>query len=162
MRLLILSLALLVYTNSFSQKELKHNELPLLVKEDTIIIDKEVWIQSVESEINQRHRENVLNKKLGKMKDILRKKKGYEIEVQNLIVKMHSLEVERDSLLNIISANRHEVNSELELELKNLDVQLKKTKKQYFLLREKYRKVWRTMFFSVATNVILIVIIVAI
>ena len=158
MRLLIL--IMFACSTCYSQVLLSHHNLPILIEKDTVIVNDEVWIESVESEKNQRHKIVVLKRKLDKVRGILKKKEGYEIEIGVLIEKTISLEVERDSLLLIIYNNINATNLEVKQRVVYLSKQLDIVKSQYFVLKEKKRKVWWVATGSIATNALLLVVII--
>lgn len=151
-----------ISTSCYSQIMLGHHDLPTLISNDTIVINDEVWIESVESEKHQRHKIVVLKRKLDKVRNILKKKQGYEIEIGLLIDKTVSLENERDSLLLVIRKDIGVVNESVKKRLVRVSEQLDIVKTQYFILKDKKRKVWWTAAGSIALNALLLTLIVAI
>lgn len=158
-------LILLALTSSvcYSQKEIHLNELPMIIDGDTVYCKQEVWVESVDSEIHQRHKVNVLEKKLNKIRVALKHKEGYEFAIDSMIVQVGDLETERDSLLAIVELEISDVNSEVKKQLISTLSKLKNVKEQYFIIKKEKRKASRIAFISICTNLLfLTVIIVAI
>ena len=141
-------------------KKLESNDLPQLIKSDTIIVDVEVWVQTPNSEIKQRHKIKVLEKRNEHIKNLIHKKESYESVMDTLIVEIRQLEVENDSLQLMIVEQGKSISSDL---MKKYSVNLKRleeSRNQYFILREKFMKVRRALRLLACGNAAIIVLLV--
>ena len=81
---------------SFSQhRKIKKRDLPELVKADTIVLEQDVWMQTPESEIQQRH-------KFKKIKELNNKIRKNNVVVDSLVSQIMNVSDERDSLLQVV------------------------------------------------------------
>ena len=136
---------------------LNKNDLPILSKRDTIAFNCEAWIEDPNSEMKQRLLIVKLEKKIDKTLDILRKKEGYELQIDSLIFEAEKVRKEKDSLLDVISHHRFVTNKKIEQRINFLANQITSIKEQYFRMR-KSRNLWRrTGLASILVNGFLVV-----
>lgn len=125
---------------STAQTVINENNLPTLIKNDTIIVEGEIWIESVDSEVRQRGDILHLNRKLDRLHKIMHKKKGYEGEIDSLGLINDSLLLACDSLNTELSLALEVESGKIVEKLVTVAAQLKSTRGQYFIIREKLKK----------------------
>ena len=141
---------------------LPRDKQPSIVKDGTVYVPNEVWVEPIDSEIKQRHTINVLSKKLVKTRAILKKKKGLEHELDSLLQETMNLQNKRDSLVEVINTEIDKNSEELISSIHKLQNRVDFLYKKYQQVYESRRKIRKKLFVSIAGNVILAVIIVAI
>lgn len=80
---------------SYSQRVLNDRDLPILLKEDTIVVKDYVWIQTEDSEVKQRAELLRKENKLVRLRKILTDKKALSEGSDTLIFRLNEV---RDSL----------------------------------------------------------------
>ncbi len=149
--LIALLLVLLIPYSVFSQKVIE--QLPALVQDGTYTVKEEVFIQSVDDEINQRHR-------FRKIRTLTLEKKQLEVNTDSLVRKLALLETERDSLYTIINDELILANDTIKERVVYLDKTIAKIFTEYKALRRKNTKLRKKIFVSAVGNVILVAIII--
>ena len=119
-----------------------NKDLPILSDKDTIAFDCEVWIESPNSEMDQRVKIMKLENKISNVLDILHKKKGYELQVDSLVKQAVRVQKENDSLNVVISNNRLVINKDIESRVNSLSNEIDSIKDKYFQMRRS-RNLWR-------------------
>lgn len=135
----------------FSQKVIE--QLPALVQDGTYTVKEEVFIQSVDDEINQRHR-------FRKIRTLTLEKKQLEVNTDSLVRRLVLLETERDSLYTIINDELILANDTIKERVVYLDKTIAKIFTEYKALRRKNTKLKKKIFVSAVGNVILVAIII--
>jgi hypothetical protein len=149
--LIALLLVLLIPYSVFSQKVIE--QLPALVQDGTYTVKEEVFIQSVDDEINQRHR-------FRKIRTLTLEKKQLEVNTDSLVRRLVLLETERDSLYTIINDELILANDTIKERVVYLDKTIAKIFTEYKALRRKNTKLKKKIFVSAVGNVILVAIII--
>ena len=134
-------------------------QLPILTNPgDTLIFNKEVWVQDPKSEIKQRLKISKLEKRIDKVLNLLRKKEGYEFAFDSLMVQVDLITKQKDSILNVIDSGITKEESKIRLDIQILENDLISVKNKYLEIRRS-RNIWRKSFiFSAGGNVILLMI----
>lgn len=131
-----------------------NSDYPILARKDTLIFKDEAWIESVDSEMQQRSIIVKLEKKIAQTLDILHKKKGYELQIDSLIIEAERVRKEKDSILKRIDTDKLVITKKIERRINYLVKEIDNIKEQYFIMR-KSRNNWRkTSIFSLLGNVI--------
>ena len=134
-------LILITCTGLYSQDRiLDINNLPEVVKNETVTIKGEVWIEPIKSEIKQRHKINVLEKRIGKIHSILKDKENIKHNLDSLIFVIDDISNERDSLNSVLKTSVIKVASDCTNRVAFLNDQLKSVRNQYFSIRKKHQK----------------------
>ena len=139
-----------------SQTKVNNNDLPILAKEDTLILD-ECWIESVDSEMNQRAMIMRLENRITQTLEILHKKKGFESQIDSLITEAVNIQRENDSLMNVITIQKVALNKKIENRIRFLSTQIDSIKNQYFEMRKSRNKWRKNTFLSLGLNVIFVI-----
>ena len=139
-RLAIFIYLLISLVNSITQILINEDNLPVLIKNDTVIVQDEVWIESVDSEIKQRGDILHLNRKLERLHNIMHKKKGYEGEIDSLGLINDSLLIVTDSLNTELLFALEVESGKIVDKLVGVTAMLKSTRTQYFVVRDKLKK----------------------
>jgi len=165
---LMLSSTMCAYSQSVSDT-IDKNDTPTIVENESVYLKGEMWVETVDDEIKQRHKINVLTKNLGiatrkldKINSLLKKKRKSELEVDSLLYKVSDLSKERDSLLNIIDTEIGLARQELLKKVNNLESRLNFVYGKYVESVKEKRKINRKLFLSVAGNVILVAVLVVV
>ena len=132
-------------------------QLPILTNPgDTLIFNKEVWVQDPKSEIKQRLKISKLENRIDKVLKLLRKKEGYEFAFDSLMVQVDLITRQKDSILNVIDLGITKEESKIRLDIQILENDLISIKNKYLEIRRS-RNIWRKSFiFSSGGNVILL------
>lgn len=134
-------LILIACTGLYSQDRiLDINNLPEVVKNETVTIKGEVWIEPIKTEIKQRHEINVLKKRIGKIHSILKDKENVKHNLDSLLFVIDDISNERDSLNNVLKTSVIKVASDCTNKVAFLNDQLKSVRNQYFSIRKKHQK----------------------
>tara|TARA_R110002012_G_scaffold23065_1_gene78767 strand:- start:436 stop:921 length:486 start_codon:yes stop_codon:yes gene_type:complete len=134
-------LILLACTGLYSQdRVLDINNLPEVVKDETVTIKDEVWIEPIDSEIKQRHEINLLKKRIDKIHSILKDKENVKHNLDSLLFVINDLSNERDSLNNALKSGVVKVSSDCTNRVAFLNDQLKNVRNQYFSIRKKHQR----------------------
>ena len=139
---------------SYSQetKVLLSKDLPQLVSSDTVVIRVEVWVQTPNSEIRQRHKIKILEKRNEHIKKLIKKKEDYESVIDTIINDMSVLERENDSLQKIITAQGESVSIDVRNRLLDNNKRLTESKERYFALQNKMLRVRKALRISFLVN----------
>ena len=119
------------------------NNLPEVVKDESVTIKVEVWIEPIDSEIKQRHEINLLKKRIDKIHSILKDKENVKHNLDSLLFVINDLSNERDSLNNALKSGVVNVASDCTNRVAFLNDQLKNVRNQYFSIRKKHQKLKR-------------------
>ena len=138
-RLAIFIYLLSSFVISISQILINEDNLPTLIKNDTLIISKEVWIQSADSEVRQRGKLLHCSRKLDHLHRILKKKKGFEGEIDSLGLINDSLLIVCDSLNAELIFALEEESGKIVSKLVIVSARLESTRSQYFEVRDKLK-----------------------
>ena len=134
-------LILLACTGLYSQdRVLDINNLPEVVKNETVTIKGEVWIEPIKTEIKQRHEINLLKKRIDKIHSILKDKENVKHNLDSLLFVINDLSNERDSLNKVLERGVVKVASDCTNRVAYLNDQLKSVRTQYFIIRKKHQK----------------------
>lgn len=134
-------LILITCTGLYSQDRiLDINNLPEVVKNETVTIKGEVWIEPIKSEIKQRHKINVLEKRISKIHSILKDKENIKHNLDSLLFVIEDISKERDSLNVVLKTGVVKVASDCTNKVAFLNDQLKSVRNQYFGIRKKHQK----------------------
>ena len=139
--------------------KLTAQQLPILTNPgDTLVFNKEVWVQDPKSEIKQRLKISKLEKRIDKVLKLLRKKEGYEFAFDSLMVQVDIITKQKDSILNVIDSDITKEESRVRLDVQILENDLISVKNKYLEIRRS-RNIWRKSFiFSAGGNIILLMI----
>ena len=140
------------------QISVNKNQFPVLAeKGDTLHFCADAWVETPESEMNQRGEIMKLEKRIDKVLKILHKKKGYEIQVDSLITYTKNIEHQKDSLLSVINHTKWQITKKVEQRINELNKDISEVETKYFDMRLK-RNLWRrNTFISVGLNVLVLV-----
>jgi len=137
-------LILIACTGLYSQdRVLDLNNLPEVVKDESVTIKGEVWIEPINSEIKQRHEINLLKKRIDKIHSILKDKENVKQNLDSLLFVINDLSIERDSLKKVLEKGIVKVSSDCTNRVAFLNDQLKNVRNQYFSIRKKHQKLKR-------------------
>ena len=133
--------------------------MPILTNPgDTLVFNKEVWVQDPKSEIKQRLKISKLEKRIDKVLKLLRKKEGYEFAFDSLMVQVDLITKQKDSILNVIDSGITTEKSRVRLDVQILENDLISVKNKYLEIRRS-RNIWRKSFIlSAGGNIILLMI----
>lgn len=153
MNILIPVLFIVLSIPLYGQDTIK--KLPALVGDGTYVVTEEVFIQSVDDEIKQRHR-------FKRIRKIALEKKELEKGVDSLLVKLSALEDERDSLYTTINEDILLINNESKTKLIFLEAEIRKLKRRVYALDERKKKINRRFITSLIFNIGLFTILIAV
>jgi hypothetical protein len=163
---LILSSTICTYAQTVSDTIDKH-DTPTIIEDESVYLKGEIWVETVEDEIKQRHKINVLTKNLGiarrkldKINTLLKKKRRNELATDSLIYQISSISRERDSLLAIVETEIGLARKKLLAEIHKLEGRIDFVYGKYIESANEKRKIKRHLFLSIAGNVILVAILV--
>jgi hypothetical protein len=140
-------LILIACTGLYSQDRiLDINNLPEVVKNETVTIKEEVWIEPINSEIKQRHEIDLLKKRIGKIHSILKDKENVKHNLDSLLFVIDDVSNERDSLNKVLEAGVIKVANDCTNKVAFLNDQLKSVRNQYFTVRKKHQKLQKKTF----------------
>ena len=139
--------------------KLTAQQLPILTNPgDTLVFNKEVWVQDPKSEIKQRLKISKLEKRIDKVLKMLRKKEAHEFAFDSLMVQVDLITKQKDSILNVIDSGITREESKIRLDVQILENELISVKNKYLEIRRS-RNIWRKSFiFSAGGNIILLMI----
>jgi len=139
--------------------KLTAQQLPILTNPgDTLVFNKEVWVQDPKSEIKQRLKISKLEKRIDKVLKLLRKKEANEFAFDSLMVQVDLITKQKDSVLNVIDLGITREESKIRLDVQTLENDLINVKNKYLEIRRS-RNIWRKSFvFSAGGNIILLMI----
>ena len=148
-------LILITCTGLYSQDRiLDINNLPEVVKNETVTIKDEVWIEPINSEIKQRHKINVLEKRIDKIHSILKDKENIKHNLDSLLFVINDLSIERDSLNGVLKKGVVSVASDCTNKVAFLNDQLKSVRNQYFSIRKKHQKLKKKTFIIIGASIV--------
>lgn len=143
MKLSILTTLILISFSSFSQK---------VVKDTTLTIEGEYWIEPIDDEINQRI-------KFKKLKELFVKKRNIDINIDSLFNQLQTLEKQKDSLQIIIAHGHTDIIEDCQFELNEKTKLLNETLLIINKLRKQKVNLIKTIIILVALDVLVLVII---
>lgn len=138
-RLVIFILTLKILVLASAQTIINEDNIPTLLKNDTIIIKGEIWVQSVDSEISQRGKIVFYKRKLDRLHHIMHKKQGFESEIDSLVLLTDSLLVVSDSLATELLFALEKESGKIVSKLVTVSARLERTREQYFIVRDKLK-----------------------
>ena len=172
MRNLILILLLFRTICSYSQgvkDTIDKSQVPTIIENEEVYIKGEMWLETVEDEIKQRHKIDVLNKNLGiakrklnKINVILKKKRRNELKMDSLIYEISNISKERDSLLTIVEQEIGLNRKKLLSKIYNLESRLDIVYGKYVNATQEKRILRKKLFLSIAGNVILVAVLIVV
>lgn len=139
-RFLVFLYMLISLVKISAQSILNEKNIPTLIKNDTIIIEGEVWIESVDSEVRQRGKILHYKRKLDRLHHIMERKKGFESEIDSLLLITDSLLVVSDSLNAELLLALENESGKLVEKLVTVTARLESTREQYFIVRDKLKR----------------------
>ena len=142
-------------------KEVKHNQLPVYVERDTIII-YDVWIQTAKEEAKQLDKIDKLEKKLDNVSKLLHSKRELSIKSLEALNTLDSLKAVNDSLRLKIDSASNDINKNLKAKVNAINSRNKVLQTQVSNLRKTKRRLKRYSFFSSAGLVAVVLIVVLI
>lgn len=155
LKFVFVTIALLFTIVSFSQKRvLEMSDLPEVVKDETITVKDEVWIEPIGSEIRQRAEINFWKNKVKKMHDVLTDKQNSKHNLDSLFHVIEVLEVERDSLNKRLETSVKSEVSTCTEKVAVLNSKIYSIRNQYFLLKDKHNKLQKR--FIIVTGIAII------
>lgn len=119
---------------------INEKNLPTLLKNDTVIITGEVWIESVDSEVRQRGEILHYKRKLHRLHHIMERKKGFESEIDSLVLITDSLLFVADSLNAELLLALENESGEIVEKLVTVTARLESTREQYFIVRNQLKR----------------------
>ena len=148
-------LILITCTSLYSQDRiLDINNLPEVVKNETVTIKEEVWIEPIDSEIKQRHEINLLKKRIDKIHSILKDKENVKHNLDSLLFVIDDLSIERDSLNSVLKKGVINVAGDCTNRVAFLNDQLKSVRNQYFSIRKKHQKLKKKTLIILGVSVV--------
>jgi chromosome segregation ATPase len=140
-----------------SQVLINSKDLPVLTKKDTIAFNCEAWVENPQDEMRQRAKILKLEKRINKVISILKKKQGYEMQIDSLILEAEKIRYEKDSLLDVIDNQKKQVTEDINNHINDLNSEIAYLKNDYFRLRAS-RDLWRrSSLISFGCNIILVI-----
>ncbi len=133
------------------------SSLPILANPKySLVVNCEAWIESPDSEMEQRLLIVKLENSLNKVHKILKKKQWNEKQIDTLIQNYNRIVREKDSVLFVLDSVKTSVRLDVRKDVKLLQKDLKTVKSKYFEMR-RIRNVWRrNTLISLAGNVLLL------
>ena len=133
------------------------SSLPILANpKDSLVVNCEAWIESPDSEMEQRLLIVKLENSLNKVHKILKKKQWNEKQIDTLIHNYNRIVKEKDSVLFVLDSVKTSARLDVRKDVKMLQDDLKSVKNKYFEMRRS-RNIWRrNTFISLASNVLLL------
>ena len=133
------------------------SSLPILANpKDSLVVSCEAWIESPDSEMEQRLLIVKLENSLNKVRKILKKKQWNEKQIDTLIHNYNRIVKEKDSVLFVLDSVKTSARLDVRKDVKMLQDDLKSVKNKYFEMRRS-RNIWRrNTFVSLAGNVLLL------
>ena len=133
------------------------SSLPILANpKDSLVVNCEAWIESPDSEMEQRLLIVKLENSLNKVRKILKKKQWNEKQIDTLIHNYNRIVKEKDSVLFVLDSVKTSARLDVRKDVKMLQDDLKSVKNKYFEMRRS-RNIWRrNTFVSLAGNVLLL------
>lgn len=138
--LFILMLCSVCYAQN---RVLDNNNLPEVIKNETVTVKAEAWVEPVDSEIEQRAKINFLEKKIKKIHTTLSDKHNYKHNLDSLFLVIDNITIERDSLNEVIKSGSEEIVKDCSNKSSYLTSQLNSVRNQYFSIRKKHQKLKR-------------------
>lgn len=137
--------------------QITKSSLPILANpKDSLVVNCEAWIESPDSEMEQRLLIVKLENSLNKVYKILKKKQWNEKQIDTLIQNYNRIVKEKDSILFVLDSVKTSVRLDVRKDVKLLQKDLKTVKNKYFEMRRS-RNIWRrNTFVSLAGNILLL------
>ena len=142
-------------------KEVKHNQLPVYVEKDTIII-YDAWIQTAKEEAKQLDKIDKLEKKLDNVSKLLHSKRELSIKALEALNTLDSLKKVNDSLRSRLDSASNGINKDLRAKVSALNSRNKVLQSQVSNLRKTKRRLRRYCIMSSTGFVAVILIVVLI
>lgn len=141
-------LFLIVSTTYSQERTLDANNLPEVVKDETVKIQGEVWVEPVEAEIKQRAKINFYKKKIEKIHNVLKDKENIKHNMDSLMTVIDSLSLVRDSLTKRMESSSKNIVSDCQQKLNVLNTRFENARNQYFTVRKKLFATRRKLFLA--------------
>lgn len=145
------------------------NDTPTIIEDEAVYLKGEMWVETVEDEIKQRHKIDVLTKNLGiakrklhKINIILKKKRRNELKMDSLIYEISNISRERDSLLTIVDQEIGLNRKKLLSKIYNLESRLDFVYGKYVTASQEKKILRKKLFLSIAGNVILVAVLIVV
>ena len=125
----------------YAQTVLLSSDLPKMVKNDTIYLPGESWIQTTRSEVKQRAEQKSCEKKLNRIHSILSKKDSIQKSMDSLLVTLEKVESEKDSLNKAIQEMTVDEAAKCQADLNALSDRFTSISYQLYLTKDKLKAV---------------------
>jgi hypothetical protein len=122
---------------------LDNKNLPEVIKNETVTVKVEVWVEPIDSEIQQRAKINFLEKKINKIHSTLSDKHNYKHNLDSLFLVIDKITIERDSLNQVLKSGSEDIVKDCTNRSAYLTSQLNSVRGQYFSIRKKHQKLKR-------------------